>query len=356
MVGGMSEHVTEAAEILLPAPDFAATLAFFRSQLGFRLDMIRPADEPSIAVLSGHGVHLRLDRSWSGSAGAVRLTVAGLDQADELAAPNGTRIVRVPATDLELPPLAPAFVLQRAVDEAEWTQGRAGMRYRELLPDRQGGRFVASVIRIEQDGQVDDWVHWHRIRFQLIFVLRGRVRVVYEDQGPPFWLDAGDCVLQPSGIRHRVLESSGGLEVLELSSPAVHDTFADHELELPTATLDAQREFDGQRFVRHLHRAAAWQPAREPGFEQLDTDVASATKGLASVRVLRRTEGSIGAASSHERELAFGYVRAGSGSLAVGGQSYPVGPGDAFQIPAGVSAGFTETSTDLDLVVVELPA
>jgi hypothetical protein len=44
---------------------------------------------------------------------------------------------------------------------------------------------------------------------------------------------AGDMVLQPPGIRHRVLESSPGLEVVEISCPALHETFADHEMELP---------------------------------------------------------------------------------------------------------------------------
>ena len=52
---------------------------------------------------------------------------------------------------------------------------------------------------------------------------RGWVRLVYEDQGEPFVLKAGDLVLQPPEIRHRVLESSTGLEVVEIASPAVHE-------------------------------------------------------------------------------------------------------------------------------------
>ena len=54
--------------------------------------------------------------------------------------------------------------------------------------------------------------------------------VVYEDQGEPFVMREGDLVLQPPEIRHRVLESSPGLEVIEIGAPAVHATFADHEL------------------------------------------------------------------------------------------------------------------------------
>ena len=66
----------------------------------------------------------------------------------------------------------------------------------------------------------------------MIYVRRGWVRVVYEDQGEPFVMREGDLVLQPPAIRHRVLESSPGLEVIEIGAPAVHATFADHEMEL----------------------------------------------------------------------------------------------------------------------------
>ncbi len=101
-------------------------------------------------------------------------------------------------------------------------------------------------------GDVADWVHFHRIRFQMIFVAAGWVDVVYEDQGEPFRMVAGDCVLQPPEIRHRVLRSSPGLEVIEIGCPAEHDTLADHDLDLPTATVRPERDFGGQRFVRHI--------------------------------------------------------------------------------------------------------
>ena len=35
-----------------------------------------------------------------------------------------------------------------------------------------------------------------QVGFQLIFCYRGWVEVVYEDQGAPFVLHAGDCVIQ----------------------------------------------------------------------------------------------------------------------------------------------------------------
>ena len=116
------------------------------------------------------------------------------------------------------------------------------MQYRDLIPDRQGGRYIASHIRIPDGGPVPDYVHFHEIRFQLIYCYRGWVRVVYEDQGEPFVMNAGDCVLQPPLIRHRVLESSAGLEVVEIGVPAVHATHVDHERALPTPAATTRAE------------------------------------------------------------------------------------------------------------------
>ena len=230
-------------EITLPCPDLAEALAFFTDKLGFRLDAIFPADDPAWAAISGHGARIRLRR----------------DPGPERAQRTG------------------------------WVEGRAGMRYRDLVPAREGGRLIASHILIPTGGPVPDYVHFHEVRLQLIYCLRGWVRVVYEDQGPPFVLEAGDCVLQPPRIRHRVLESSAGLEVIEVSSPAEHETRVDHELALPTTTLAPDRDFSGQRFVRHVAGEAQWQPWGLPGFEHRDLGIAAATSGSAGARVVRRT-------------------------------------------------------------------
>ncbi len=65
---------------------------------------------------------------------------------------------------------------------------------------------------IADAGPVPDYVH-----FQMIYCYKGWVRVVYEDQGEPFVMNAGDCVLQPPEIRHRVLECSVDLGVVQIS-------------------------------------------------------------------------------------------------------------------------------------------
>ena len=106
-----------------------------------------------MAVLSGYGVRLRLQRGGDGSPRPLRLlcrdplSVAG--GATELTAPNGTRIELVAADPpLLVPPIRPSFVLSLGA-EAAWAIGRVGMLYRDLVPDHQGGSVVASQIRIE---------------------------------------------------------------------------------------------------------------------------------------------------------------------------------------------------------------
>ena len=159
------------------------------------------------------------------------------------------------------------------------------MRYRDLIPDRWGGRFISSLISIPGGGPVPDYVHFHKIRFQLIFVKDGWVRVVYEDQGEPFVLERGDCVIQPPEIRHRVLEASPGLEVVEIGCPAEHETIADWSTELPNGVGDPDRMWDGQRFVRHVAADAASPSLANAGWEFCETGVGAATSGLAGVRV-----------------------------------------------------------------------
>ena len=234
-----SAEPTVRAQVVLPAPDLDETVAFFADRLGFRLLSIWPADDPRRAVMDGHGLCIELQRDGDRPSGVLRLLcrepLPGTSIGDVLTAPNGTRIELRPAEPaFTVPDGASSFCVSRADDGAEWVVGRAGMRYRDLLPDRQGGRFIASHIAIPDGGPVPDYVHYHRIRFQLIYCHRGWVRVVYEDQGEPFVLQAGDCVLQPPEIRHRVLEASPGLEVVELSCPAEHVTMVEHGFDLPT--------------------------------------------------------------------------------------------------------------------------
>src|SRR3954471_7254679 len=208
----LTAHI-KSAQVLVPCSDLQPTLDFFVERLGFRVDMIFPADSPSSAVISGHGVALRLEPSKA-ALPVLRLlcdfALLPKGTPTELVAPNGMKIELVEANPpIEVPEGTQEFVICRA-GVADWDAGRAGMQYRDLIPSRLGGRFVASHIRIPEGGLVPDYVHFHKIRFQMIYCRKGWTRLVYENQGEPFLLQAGDCVLQPPEIRHRVLEASPG--------------------------------------------------------------------------------------------------------------------------------------------------
>src|SRR3954462_10131303 len=109
---------------MAPPPDalelicavFASALDLLR-RLGPRFDMLYPADDPHTALLSYQGLRLRLTSR-----------------------PEAPR----PATDL--PGFRPEFLVTHSGNGS--VEGRAGMEYRDLIPSRLGGRYVASHITI----------------------------------------------------------------------------------------------------------------------------------------------------------------------------------------------------------------
>jgi mannose-6-phosphate isomerase-like protein (cupin superfamily) len=220
--------------------DIAEAVELYRST-GYQLEMIAPADRPTLARLFRDGVYVVLTS----------------DPIESHQPPAG-----------------------------EWVIGRAGMMYRDLIPNRLDGRVIASHIRLGRGGPVSDYVHYHKIGFQMIYCLVGRIQVVYEHQGQPFCLESGDCVLQPPEMRHRVLSATAGAEVIEIGSPAYHETWTDNLMELPSATIDTSREYGGQRFIRHICGEAVWEQITE-SVTLRDLGISDGTKGLASARVLR---------------------------------------------------------------------
>lgn len=352
----------EAVEVSLPSKDLGADLEFFTERLGFRLDTIFPADDPAVAVLSRHGLRLRLDRHSTAAPGVLRVlcreptVLAG--GVRELTAPNGVRIQIVDsAPRMETPKTRHAVVVSRLGAESPWVRGRAGMQYRDLIPGRLGGAVIASHIRIPDAGPVQDMVHSHDVGFQLIFCHRGWVRLVYEDQGPPFVLKAGDCLIQPPQIRHRVLESSENLQVIEVGTPAEHITTMDHEMELPTEDRRHDRRFGGQRFCISRADEAVWTPGRLSGFLARETGIGEATGGVASVRVARPARSLSGEWATHTADILFAFVRSGSMLLRAKGQpDHALAEGDAFVIPPGLKTRLDECSEDFELLEVALPA
>ena len=351
------------AEILVPSVGIREDMPFFTKRLGFRLDQIFPADDPTVAVLSGHGVRVRLDSRLGRDVPvpALRLLVEDpslvADGERELVAPNGMR-VEIDRRDPEMvtPPTRHNYIVRRLADKAPWVIGRAGMHYRDLIPDRLGGSIIASHIRIPDGGPVPDMVHYHTVGFQLIFCLAGWVDLVYEGQGPEFRLHAGDCVIQPPEIRHRVLFASDNIEVLEIGVPAEHVTTIDHEMELPNGPADPDRLFQGQRFVHHRESEAEWGDWRIPGFVARDTGIAAGTGGVAGVEVAK-WQGGEAVTAVHDCDILFHLVKEGTMTLSVEGEpDFALTAGDAFVIPPGRAARFHGCGDDLELIEVALPS
>lgn len=115
-----------------------------------------------------------------------------------------------------------SFSLSRAKGAKFRKDGlRAFFEYRDLgIREATHGRFNAEVIRA---GTVKDYKragrHYHKLDFQLVYVLKGWVKFEYEGEGR-FTLKAGDCVLQPPEIRHELTAFSKDMELLEVTSPA----------------------------------------------------------------------------------------------------------------------------------------
>ena len=284
--------------------DIEKSIDEFVEEFGYRLESIFPADNPVLAELSR----------------------------DDL-------VVRLSA-----PPRKPG-------DKAgQWVEGRAGMQYRDLLPDRQGGKLIASHIRIPIGGPVPDYVHYHSVRFQMIHVVKGWVRVVYEDQGEPFVMNPGDCVLQPPGIRHRVLESSDGLEVIEMASPANHFTYVDHDLVLPNSAgesslPDMTREWEGQRFC--FHRAMK-------GNEISDTGIGAATGGLADGVVAAPAGPDLVLEAIGDGQFQINVVLSGKARLKSGWWPKRLKQGDVITVQPGFEMELKNLSSDFELLRVTL--
>jgi quercetin dioxygenase-like cupin family protein len=347
------------AEVLLPTKELRDDLPFFTEILGMRLENIFPADNPSVASFSGHGLRVRIEKGADVPPGKIRILTDDpkrfADGQSRLTAPNGTEVVVVPLTPaVDLPATQHEFAVRRLKDNAPWIIGRAGMHYRDLIESRLGGSIIASHIRIPDGGPVPDMVHYHTVGFQLIFCYRGWVDVLYEDQGDVIRFHAGDCVTQPPGIRHRVAEASAEIEVVEIGVPAEHVTTIDHTFTLPNGVGDPNREWDGQTFVHHVKDKATWAPFRIPGFTARDTGIGKGTKGVAGIQIAVFNGGETRPAK-HDADIHFTFVMEGSMTLsAEGKQPADLEAGDAFVIPPGMVTQYLDCSEELELLEVAL--
>jgi hypothetical protein len=141
-----------------------------------------------------------------------------------------------------------------------------------------------------------------------------------------------------------VLECSPGLEVVEIGAPAVHPTFGDHDMPLPTPHRRPEREFGGQRFVWHRGGDGA---GRVAGF-----GLGPASGGTGEARLVRGARANVG----NDREFFFGFVLDGGMTVRCEGRAESLTAADAFVLPPGKPYELDDPSPDLAWLEVTLPA
>ncbi len=101
---------------------------------------------------------------------------------------------------------------------------RSFFEYRDLgVKEATGGRVGAHVIRAKPGGHGGTGWHTHGLEVQLVYVLKGWVKLAYEGIGEVL-LEAGAFVHQPPGIRHVEIDHSDDVEILEITVPAEFET------------------------------------------------------------------------------------------------------------------------------------
>lgn len=112
------------------------------------------------------------------------------------------------------------FVASHARDAVFERGLRSFYEYRDLgIKAATEGRVDAHVIRAAAGQAFSSQPHLHRTTFQMVFILKGWIEFEYDGQGT-VRLEAGSCVHQPPGIRHRELGHSDDIEMLEVVLPA----------------------------------------------------------------------------------------------------------------------------------------
>ena len=116
------------------------------------------------------------------------------------------------------------FKITRA-NENKFESGLRGFfEYKNLgIEEATSGNFGANVIKAIEGKHANGEWHYHKVDFQMVYILKGWVTFEYKGQGI-FTFREGDSVFQPPKISHREIEHSEDLELLEITSPASFDT------------------------------------------------------------------------------------------------------------------------------------
>ncbi len=95
--------------------------------------------------------------------------------------------------------------------------------YRDLgVREATGGRYSAHIMRANTSGRKVPR-HFHKVDFQMAYVLKGWTRMWFEGRGE-VTLKEGDCFVTRGGTPHEVYDWSDDFELLQVTSPAEYET------------------------------------------------------------------------------------------------------------------------------------
>ena len=120
-----------------------------------------------------------------------------------------------------------SFSIQHATEGKFVFDGlRKYFEYRDLgIRQATNNAAVMHVIRAREGTHATGEWHLHKVHLQIVYVLKGWAIFEYEGQGQ-HKLEAGTCVHQPPGIRHREIAHSEDLELIEIVLPGQFETVA----------------------------------------------------------------------------------------------------------------------------------
>jgi mannose-6-phosphate isomerase-like protein (cupin superfamily) len=134
----------------------------------------------------------------------------------------------IAATEPDVSQMKQQFVVSH-YDDGDFHDGglRASAQYRDLGVRKATAGMVDAQVNRQRPGAKAGAPpmkrHRHEVRFQMIYVLKGWVKVEFEGHGVHL-MEPGSCWLQPPGIVHRVVDCSEDREVLEIVMPADYAT------------------------------------------------------------------------------------------------------------------------------------
>ena len=116
------------------------------------------------------------------------------------------------------------FKIIKAKDRSFESGLRGFFEYKNLgIEEATSGDFGANVIKAVDGKHANGEWHYHKLTFQMVYILKGSVEFEYKGEGT-FILEKGDVVYQPSEIHHREIKHSDDLELIEITSPAEFET------------------------------------------------------------------------------------------------------------------------------------